>query len=84
MAGTGLPSVKVVCRSEKQAFRPERILVPFHIEFNVPAKNIKDLMVRVSVDAEVKAGTLIAFIMPYLHKVAMKNTIPISHVNSVA
>jgi hypothetical protein len=84
MAGMGFPAVKVVCRSEKQASRQERILVPFHMEFNVPGKNIEDLMVRVGVDAEIKAGTLVAFIMPYLHKVAVKNTIPMSHVDSIA
>jgi hypothetical protein len=83
MAGTGFPAVKAVCRSEKQAFRQQKILVPFHMEFDVPAKNIKDLMVRMGVDVEIKAGTLVAFIMPYIHKFAMKNMIPVNHADSI-
>jgi hypothetical protein len=79
MAGTGFPAVKAVCRSEKQAFRLKKIPVPFHIKFNVPAKNIEDFIVRVGVAVEIKAGTLIAFIMPYLHKIAVKNMILMFH-----
>jgi hypothetical protein len=83
MAGTGFPAMKAVCRSEKQAFRQEKILVPFHMKFDIPAKNIKDLVVRMGVDLKIEAGALIAFIMPYLHKAAMKNMILMQHTDTI-
>jgi hypothetical protein len=79
MVGTGFPAMKVIRRGEKQAFGLERVLVPFHIEFNVSGKNVEYFIFRVGMRVKINAGAFIAFAVPNVHIVVAKNAFLVDH-----